>query len=210
MNLLCIGMFLYDDTAPEYDFWSLACMTLLRMMKELLEKTSFGEDGLASGMRFSLVAGSNKADLAVRTAEFEETERHYLATCQKIDELLERKRRSEDETVDIAPLHQELSLIGGRLQLESRERRHEDEYRAVLQQIKEALWRKIEAAELSREFQKLHVEMVGLGHKLGFTQVEPPASTKLHAFQSDDIKLIEVERRIADLQSQIRGLHTQP
>jgi hypothetical protein len=154
-----------------------------------------------------------------------DTERDYLASCQKLEQLIERKQRAVEETVDVAALHQELCLIGSRIQREPNDPSHEDDYAAVLRRVKESLWRKIEAEDLKGEFQKLHFELLGLGHRLGFDaspdvpdspSFRPPAArsvmTEAHrvpfnADSADEINLGDVERQIADLQAQIRGLH---
>lgn len=155
-------------------------------------------------------------------AKQSDAEREYLATCQKLEQLIERKRRSEEEVVDVPSLHQELCLIGTRIQRESDDRSHEEDYLAVLHQVKESLWRKIEAQDLKGEFQKLHFELLSLGHKLGFEQaraspLQPsfgapqlPLHLSSHpAPQPDEMNLGDVERQIAELQAQIRSIHDQ-
>ena len=143
-----------------------------------------------------------------------DTEREYLATCQKIEQLLERKRRSQEESVDVSALHQELCLIGSRIQREPNDRSHEEDYASVLGRVKESLWRKTEAESLKGEFQKLHFELLTLGHKLGFERPQMPAPSattlsidRLDTSSVDDINLSDVERQLAQLQAQIRGLH---
>lgn len=167
--------------------------------------------------RFPARASFPNARLAFHPAEEHEepsapprqmdAERQYLATCQKLEQLVERKRRSEEETVDIASLHQELCLIGTRIQREPNDRSHEEDYLAVLHRVKESLWRKIEAEDLKGEFQKLHFELLSLGHKLGFEHARPASIEPALTLQPDDMNLSDVERQIAELQAQIRGLH---
>jgi hypothetical protein len=141
--------------------------------------------------------------------EFAGLEREYLATCQKIEQLVERKQEAAAETIDVAGLHQELSLIGSRIQREPDDRSHEEDYISVLKRVKESLWRKMEADELKGEFQKLHFELLGLGHRLGFDEARA-ALDPLSEFDGnaeEDMNLGDVERQIADLQAQIRSLH---
>src|SRR5882724_8460905 len=93
----------------------------------------------------TLGALSNASRLAIHPAEEHDehtaparqldAEREYLATCQKLEQLMERKRRSEEETVDVSSLHQELCLIGTRIQREPNDRSHEEDYLAVLHQV---------------------------------------------------------------------------
>jgi hypothetical protein len=140
-------------------------------------------------------------------------ERDYLATCQKLEQLVERKRHAEQESLDVATLHHELCLIGSRIQRDPADASHEEDYLAVLRRIKETLWRKIEAEDLKGEFQKLHFELLGLGHKLNFERsaaANPPIDFPAFDFpklSSEELNLTEVERQIAELQAQIRGLH---
>ena len=145
-------------------------------------------------------------ELLERSAISNEAERDYLATCLKLEQMIERKRRSEEIKTDLPSLHQELCLIGTRIQREPYDRSHEEDYLAVLTQVKESLWRKIEAEDLKGEFQKLHFELLGLGHKLGFEQVRSCVPHAVPDF-GEDLNLSEVERQIAELQAQIRGLH---
>jgi len=142
-------------------------------------------------------------------------ERLYLDVSQKLEQLLERKQRAVEETVDVAGLHQELSMIGSRIQREPDDPSHEEDYITVLRRVKESLWRKIEAEDLKGEFQKLHFELLGLGHKLGFDrpaptpQREPKPSLSIErlADDPDEMNLGDVERQIAELQAQLRSLH---
>jgi len=138
-----------------------------------------------------------------------ELEREYLATCQKLEQLVERKRRAEHESGDVASLHQELCLIGSRIQREPNDSGHEEDYLSVLRRIKETLRSKIEAEDLKGEFQKLHFELLGLGHKLEFER--PPADREPEddfvPVHTDEMNLSDVERQIAELQAQIRSLH---
>ena len=136
-----------------------------------------------------------------------DAERDYLATCQKLEQLIERKRRSEEETTDVAGLHQELSLIGTRIQREPQDRSYEEDYLAILHQVKESLWRKIEAEDLKGEFQELHFELLSLGHKLGFEQSRANPTLPTIPQDLDEMNLSDVERQIAELQAQIRSLH---
>ena len=195
----------------EYEFWQPTCPAFCGMPKDL---TDHSADRLAP-----LAALSNASRLALHTAEAHEEhskperqpdiERDYLATCQKLEQLVERKRRAEEETVDVPSLHQELCLIGSRIQREPFDHSHEEDYLAVLRRVKESLWRKIEAEDLRGEFQKLHFELLGLGHKLGFERPQPsPAeNVPFDPHPADEMNLGDVERQIAELQAQIRSLH---
>lgn len=168
----------------------------------------------------SLATMSNTSRLSLHTAEESKDrpsaettlsgEREYLATCQKLEQLLERKRRAEEEVVDVRSLHQELCLIGARLQREPNDSAHEDDYLAVLKKVKETLWRKIEAYELKGEFQRLHFELLNCGHELGLERTQPTPAMEENQFDATppgDMNLSEVERQLAQLQQQIRSLH---
>jgi hypothetical protein len=166
---------------------------------------------LSNASRLTLHA-AEEAALPVRVdKKIVEAERDYLAMCQKLEQLVERKRRAEEETVDVAALHQELCLIGSRIQREPHDRAHEEDYLSVLRRTKETLWHKIEAEDLKGEFQKLHFELLTLGHILGFERstVEQPSSDTFDSVPPEEMNLSDVERQIADLQAQIRGLHDQ-
>ena len=204
---------MFRDGLNLLGIWDLATNlpNSLRMLKDLPEQNA---DRFAP-----LGAVSNTSRLALHTADEHgerskpaqppDIERDYLATCQKLEQLVERKRRAEEETVDVASLHQELCLIGSRIQREPDDPCHAEDYLAVLRRVKESLWRKIEAEDLKGEFQKLHFDLLGLGHKLGFERPQPaPAPNVPFAPPSiDDMNLGDVERQIAELQAQIRSLH---
>jgi hypothetical protein len=136
--------------------------------------------------------------------------REYLATCQKLEQLVERKQRVAEEMVDTASIHQELCLIGTRIQREPDDRSHEEDYIAVLKKAKDSILKRIEADDLKGEFQKLHFQLLGFGHKLGFDHSSPtPADLESEYDEAgaDDMNLSDVERQIAELQAQIRSLH---
>ena len=185
------------------------------MLKDLPDHNAFGaRSALAAAPRLAKHASEE-----VAPARQLDAERDYLATCQKLEQLVERKRRSEEEIADVSTLHQELCLIGTRIQREPSERSHEEDYLAVLQQVKESLWRKIEAEDLKGEFQKLHFELLNLGHKLGYERPQrlgsqsPPLPMDKERFEAivvDDMHLGDVERQIAELQAQLRSLHDHP
>ena len=159
--------------------------------------------------RLSLHSADEPKEQPAAELDQSDHERSYLATCQKLEQLIERKRRAEQETVDVASLHQELCLIGSRIQREPDDASHEEDYLAVLRRVKESLWRKLEAEELKGEFLKLHFELLGFGHRLGLERAKP-ASIQRDQFEPEfpeDMNLSDVERQIAELQAQIRGLH---
>ena len=186
------------------------------MPKDIQEHTAdrFAPIGaLSSVSRLALHTADEQQEHSAPPKQ-QDIEREYLATCQKLEQLVERKRRSEEETVDVASLHQELCLIGSRIQREPDDRSHEEDYLAVLHRVKESLWRKLEAEDLKGEFQKLHFELLNLGHKLGFERPQhspmptaPPPKAWLESNSADDMNLSDVERQIAELQAQIRSLH---
>lgn len=169
----------------------------------------------------SLSALSHASRMASPEPQGGDSEREYLSTCEKLEELVARKQRAYGDTDDVSELHQELSLIGSRIQREPEDRGHEDDYLAVLGRVRESLGRRIEAEDLKGEFQKLHFELLGIGHKLGFDRSTPPSEPKgdfKRAFPvtandfdtgaTDEMNLGDVERQIAELQAQIRSLHS--
>ena len=181
-------------------------------MPKDLDLTAFAErlaplSALSNATRFGLQSPDPDRDAAASPVS--DLERDYLATCQKLEQLVERKRRAAEETVDLRSLHQELCLIGTRIQREPDDPSHEGDYLAVLRRVKESLWRKIEAQELKGEFQKLHFELLNQGHKLGLERSPPAPERHLHMQPDsvDDMNLGDDERQIADLQAQIRTLH---
>jgi hypothetical protein len=183
------------------------------MPKDLPDLTTHPErfsplNALSQATRSRLHAAAEPAETAPEPAT--DIEREYLNNCQKLEQLLERKQRAAHETDDVVSLHQELCLIGSRIQRNPEDPSHEEDYLAVLRRVKESLWRKLEAEELKGEFQKLHFELLGLGHRLGFER-PPISAAPTDPFQepdmNDDMSLGEVERQIAELQAQIRSLH---
>lgn len=182
------------------------------MQKDLQDYTSDRFTALATMSHASRAGLHAAGEQNERSSadESPETEREYLATCQKLEQLLERKRRSEDEVDDVGSLHQEICLIGSRLQREPNHSGHEDDYLAVLKRVKETLWRKIEAQELGGEFHKLHFELLSKGHKLGLERPLPQGPAQRAQFDGlapDAMNLSDLERQIGELQMQIHSLH---
>ena len=183
-----------------------------RMQEDLPDHTSDRFTALAT-MSTASRAGLHAAEEHNEGSNADQppdTERQYLATCQKLEQLLERKRHAEENVDDVASLHQEICLIGSRLQREPKDPGHEDDYLAVLKRVKETLWRKIEAQELGGEFHKLHFELLRQGHKLGLERPLPQVPTQraqLDGLAPDVMNLSDVERQIGELQMQIRSLH---
>ena len=181
------------------------------MPNELQELNTFPErlsplNALSQATRTRLHAA---AEPDVPEPHHADIEREYLNSCQKMEQLIERKQRAAQESDDVPGLHRELSLIGSRIQRSPDDASHEEDYLSVLRRVKESLWRKLEAEELKGEFQKLHFELLGLGHKLGFDRAQPEAETAVlyETEPSEEMSLGDVERQIADLQAQIRSLH---
>ena len=151
----------------------------------------------------------------------EELERNYLTACQRIEELLERKKHLVEESNDLASLHQELDMIGSRIQRNPRDESQDEDYLAVVRRAKECLWRQMESEQIRGEFQTLHFELLGLGQRLGYQGVPPaPIPVAQHAArraaptpitstldeESPETGMDMVERQIAELQNRIRGL----
>jgi hypothetical protein len=159
----------------------------------------------------------------------DELERTYLNTCQRIEELLERKKRLAEEPNDVSALHQELVLLGSRIQNKAADPGQDDDYLAVIRRAKECLWRKLESTQVRGEFQALHFELLGLGQRLGYAETPPAASSRsggliakratpiavaasaadpvdIEDLDSAEAGLDAVERQIAELQNRILGL----
>ncbi|HEY3741766.1 MAG TPA: hypothetical protein VGL53_18065 [Bryobacteraceae bacterium] len=188
------------------------------MTKEIITDRIASLSALSHASRMAATSPEEPSD-----SQSSDLEREYLSTCQKLEQLVERKQRAYGEMDDVSDLHQELSLIGSRIQREPEDRSHEDDYLAVLRRVRESLGRRIEAEDLKGEFQKSHFELLGLGHKLGFDRSAPPAepkndfkrpgafpmtSAEFDQGATDEMNLSDVERQIAELQAQIRSLHS--
>jgi hypothetical protein len=187
----------------DIDFGSPVALTFRGMPKDLQD---FINDRLSPLGALSTASrlGSPSAEPPDKPSA--DVERDYLNTCQKLEQLIERKQHAQVDTSDIAHLHQELGLIGSRIQREPKQSSHEEDYLSVLKRIKESLWKKIEAEDLKGEFQKLHFELLNLGHKLGFERTLAIHESN-DEFSPDEMNLSDVERQIAELQAQIRSLH---
>src|SRR5664279_3159097 len=100
----------------------------------------------------ALVNEASAPDAPPRASR-EELERAYLAACQRAEELIERKKSLVEEPNDIASLHQELDLIGSRIQRHPNDPTQDEDYLAVVRRARDCLRRNLESEQIRGDFQ---------------------------------------------------------